>query len=239
MWTRLRVHMGCLIYITRASLEPLHRFFVVAASAPISSFAGLLFCNWIDTAPLSNSFHTEHVWWEDRRRADKNPFNGHGSWWKYEKHEFLGQSNGNLLFAACRSFRLFSFIFNWTQATDSNDSLLEHQIEVLDPADANKVHRKKRELFFFSLARFHLPAKKFQITEHYEMLHQFQTRHEHSKLRMLQECGRIFTKCQKKRSAYIWENSFQMLVLLSSSLLLRDRRRTMQNFKNLNAYWKN
>lgn len=149
MWTRLRVHMGCLIYITRASLEPLHRFFVVAASAPISSFAGLLFCNWIDTAPLSNSFHTEHVWWEDRRRADKNPFNGHGSWWKYEKHEFLGQSNGNLLFAACRSFRLFSFIFNWTQATDSNDSLLEHQIEVLDPADANKVHRKKRELFFF------------------------------------------------------------------------------------------
>lgn len=47
-------------------------------------------------------------------------------------------------------FVYFHSLFNWTQATDSNDSLLEHQIEVLDPADANEVHRKKRELFFFS-----------------------------------------------------------------------------------------
>lgn len=50
MWTRLRVHMGCLIYITRASLGPLHRFFFAMQFFLDPSFSTIFsFCNWIDT----------------------------------------------------------------------------------------------------------------------------------------------------------------------------------------------
>lgn len=118
------VHMCCLIYITRASLGPLHPlFFLRLLFASIRSFV-LVFCNWIDTQVFFSPIL--QIWTRLMKNGWKSVQWTH-SWWKYEKHGsgynvqhalgWHGQKRGNLLFAACRSCRLFSFIFNWTQAT--------------------------------------------------------------------------------------------------------------------------
>lgn len=121
-----------------------------------------IFCNWIDTRPFFQFFsHQTHVWWASNahrqthqsvqsksiwkesmfiiiiiiKKSTKQALTG--IWWCVQCMD-AGQDHGNLLFVACRSCRLFSFTFNWTQATNSKWFFSNHEIRAIGIAGANK-----------------------------------------------------------------------------------------------------